>query len=97
MTEHPLTDEICKQIVEDNVHCHPDSPLLDLTEKTCMRASYDMGREKGRAEKFEEAQAFVEDFLDKFAWRYSWQATHEVRAFVKNFEICMRPQQQEDK
>jgi hypothetical protein len=87
--QHPLTDEICKQIVEDNVYWHPDSPLLDLTEKTCMRASYDMGRD----DQLEEAQAFLDDFLEKFSWRYSWQATYEVRAFVNNFKSCMRPQE----
>ena len=94
--QHPLTDEICLQIAEDNLAWHPDWPVLDPMEKTCMRASYDMGREKGRDDQLEEAQAFLEDFLEKFSWRYSWQATYEVRAFVNNFKSDMRPQQQEN-
>jgi len=89
MTRHPLTDEICKQIAEDKAAWHPDWPVLDPMEKTCMRASYDMGRD----DQLEEAQAFFEDFLEKFSWRYSWQATYEVKAFVNNFTSCMRTQQ----
>jgi hypothetical protein len=88
MTDHPLTDEICKQIVEDNVHWHPDWAVLDLVVKTCMRASYDRGRD----DQLEQAQAFFEDFLEKFSWRHGRQATYEVRAFVNNFKSYMRPQ-----
>ncbi len=91
---HPLTDEICKQIVEDNVHWHPDSPLLDLTGKTCMRASYDMGREKGRAEQLKQAIEWMEEnFYDYVCSHDEFGCEMSHTRMFADLRKAMRPQQ----
>ncbi|MCP4777718.1 MAG: hypothetical protein GY880_26150 [Planctomycetaceae bacterium] len=91
--QHPLTDEICKRIVEDNVYSHPDSPLLDLTGKTCMRASYDMGQKDG----IEQVIAWLKDNLQSRYLTPDGYSGFKIDAdeVVSDLEEAMCPQQQE--
>jgi hypothetical protein len=92
--QHPLTDEICKRIVEDNVYSHPDSPLLDLTGKTCMRASYDMGQKDGieRVIKWIKSELGHNCYLSPLGY-YDHEV--DVEYVLEELEEAMRPQQQQ--
>ncbi len=93
--QHPLTDGICKRIAEDNVAWHPDWPVLDPMEKTCMRASYDMGRD----DQLEKVINWIEDegFYDHITYDPDYGVqTYESR-FIANLREAMRPQQQQEK
>jgi hypothetical protein len=94
MTDHPLTDEICKQIVEDNVHWHPDWAVLDLVVKTCMRASYDTGQKDG----IEQVIEWIEDegFYDHITYDPDYGVQTYDSGFIANLKKAMRPQQQEN-
>ena len=90
--QHPLTDEICKQIVEDNVHWHPDWAVLDLVVKTCMRASYDMGREKGHDEMLKEVLKWLKNCIHYDLFYIEDRALMNVK-IRRELEKAMRPQQ----
>jgi len=109
MTKHPLTDELCDQIVSStpplprdhqNRVLSYDGRILDGMFEECfeeqkheMRAAYDMGRD----DQLDQVQKNLEDFLKEFSYRgHNAEAILELRSFVNNFKSYMRPQQQEN-
>jgi len=99
---HPLTDELCDQIVsstpplprdhQDRVLSY-DGRILDgmfeecfEVEKHQMRAAADL--------QLDQVQKNLEDFLKEFSYRgHNAEAILELRSFVNNFKSDMRPQQ----
>jgi hypothetical protein len=96
--QHPLTDEICKRIAEDNVAWHPDWPVLDPMEKTCMRASYDMGREKGHDEMLNEVISWIKENSYKYVEEDPYTEDHEFNhsKFAAHLRKAMYPFPKED-
>ena len=88
--QHPLTDEICQQIAEDKVAWHPDWPVLDPMEKTCMRASYDMGRKKGRDELLVWLSKNLKNYTDGPDY---WDEGRNIDYLIKDLVLAMCPQE----
>ena len=57
---HPLTDEMCKQI---KCYIHQSNEDCVLINE-CMRGAYNMGESKGRADMLEQVIEWLKDELD---------------------------------
>ena len=83
MTDHPLTDAICDDMIEDY-------GLLD----DLLRASYDKGREEGRKEGRDDQLERDAEYFAEYLTRVFGVAPEVAEIRVKWFKEAMRPQQE---
>ncbi len=88
---HPLTDEICEDLVLQFYRADPDTyPDLQYLTKWDEVNQVDM--RKAADWQLEQDQKELEDFLEQFLCRgHGWEANSDLRAFVHNFKSDMRP------
>ena len=97
MTEHPLTDEICKSIAV----WYPYDRMVDIEDCghiTDMRSAYDLGESKGRADMLEQ----VTEWISANLWEayiyvdFSGAYVIDEERFIEDLKEAMRPATKEE-
>ena len=92
MTKHPLTDESCCQLWQDN-----KDNWIKLQEpfpatRRIMRAAYDLGRDA----QLERAIAWLKLNTDDYLCEDYYKTYFLTEAFLDGFKKAMRPTQEEN-
>jgi len=90
MTEHPLTDEICKSIAASYPYNGADIDHCEHIED--MRAAYD----KGGKDRLELIITWLDDELHRYSYSFDGEAEINYDSLFKDLREAMRPQQEDN-